>query len=215
MRRYPPALLMLLPILVAGSGCFAARPRRSGGASVTPDSVIVLRNGRNAIDLLGDGSRGDVLVAWRGNYNGHGHSTAMFSVLAKGDLSGEPMWLLVPFFGGAASDGTARDVFDVFTTWQGADCTLEDLRVIGRRGAPVELIIAHRPLGASFADTAQVQFDWYTLRRNTAELPGWPTYYFERTRSSVAKREYCDVNEAFRRDLGLGPVGLGYGEGGR
>jgi hypothetical protein len=205
------AFALLTLLVVAGSGCLTARPKPLRGSSVASDSVVVLRNGRNAIDLIGDGSRGEVLVAWRGNYNGHGHSTAVFSVLAEGDLGSEPMWLLVPFIGGDSS-GSARDVF---TTWQGADCTLEDLRVIGRRAASVEVIIARRPLVGSFADTAQVRFHWYMLRRNAQEIPGWPTYYFERTKSTVAKRQYCDVNEAFRRELGLGTTGLGYGEGGR
>lgn len=51
--------------------------------------------------------------------------------------------------------------------------------------------------------------------RNTDGLTGWPSFYFEHSRTVPAKRMYCDVNEAFERELGLGRNGLGYGEGGR
>src|SRR3954465_15415668 len=59
-------------------------------------SVITLHNGANAIDLLGNGSRGQAIVAYRANYNAHGHTDVAFSIFATSDLDAERLWQVVP-----------------------------------------------------------------------------------------------------------------------
>jgi hypothetical protein len=79
----------------------------------------------------------------------------------------------------------------------------------------VTVVIAERALGRSYADSAAVQFEFYELRTNVAGVVGYPSYYFVRTRVIQAKRPYCDVDDAFDRELHLGRTGLLRWEGPR
>jgi hypothetical protein len=201
-------------LVVAATFCIspALLAQRATLAASSAAAVVPLANGTNAIDLLGDGTKAQVVVAWRGNYNGHGSSTAAFYLFAKSDRSDAKEWQIVPFFGGP-DDGDKGS--ETFQTGEGADCILGDLRVIRHQHAPVEIVIASRELGESFADPAAVKFLYYRLARNTGEVPGWPPYYFQYSKTVPARRPYCDVNEAFSRELNLGTHGLGQAEGGR
>jgi hypothetical protein len=167
--------------------------------------VIPLHNGANAIDLLGNGSRGQVMVARRANYNAHGHSDVAFSIYAKSDLGERAIWQVVPFFG---SEHDSKLVRDLFGTTEGADCTLADLRVVKHEGAPVEVVIARRDMKRSYADAEAVHFDYYALRHNADQVPGWPSYYFQYTRTQTAQHPYCDVNDAFATELRMSPRGV-------
>jgi hypothetical protein len=191
----------------------AAQLQKANFAARDSQRVLVLKNGANAIDLLGDRTRAQVFVAWRSNNNAHGSSTVTFDLFAKSDVGNDTgLWQVVPFFGGPHDPETGQESF---RTTEGADCTLGDLRVVQHAGAPVEVVIGNRALGKSFADPAPVRFDYYRLVKNADGQPGWPTFYFKYLRTVAAKRPYCDVNEGFARELGLGRVGLGHGEGGR
>ena len=87
-----------------------------------PDGPVVLRNGPNAVDLLGDGTPAQVFVAWRGNFNAHGFSTVAIYLRAKSDLGDSiPDWQIVPRFGGPDVNESGRESI---TTSEGADCTL-------------------------------------------------------------------------------------------
>jgi hypothetical protein len=197
----------------ATSGVLHAQVK--SGPLVRSDSqrVIVLRNGVNAVDILGDGTSAQVFVAWRSNNNAHGSSMVTFNVFAKSDVDNPAgIWQVVPFFGGPHDGDSGQETY---RTAEGADCTQGDLRVVRQGRGPVEVVTAVRELGASFADPAPVRFDYYALVKNVDETPGWPTFYFKHVRTASAKKPYCDVNEAFARELGLGAKGLGHGEGGR
>ncbi|MEP6835293.1 MAG: hypothetical protein ABJB74_18050 [Gemmatimonas sp.] len=182
-------------------------------ANVQRDSTFVLQNGRNVVDLLGDGTPAEVFVAWRGNYNAHGFSTVSFSVKTRSDLDDSTLlWQVVPFVNGP-DDGTTGRV--AYLTQEGADCTLGDLRVIQHQHHTAEIVVAHRAMGESFADTATVQFYYYQLIRNTGEIAGKPPFSFTYVRTVNAKHSWCDVNTAFDHELHLGATGIGRGEGGR
>jgi hypothetical protein len=174
------------------------------------DRVVVLRlyNGLNAIDLLGDGHRGQVVVSRRENFNAHGYSTALFQLRAftdPADTSSAVVWQVIPFFG---PDHPAEGA-ELFRTTEGADCVLSDLRVFRRgRGRPVEIVLAHRAFGASYADAAEVRFEFYVLRTNDEGTAGTPGYYFQHARTVRARGRYCDVNDAFARELAMGSEGL-------
>jgi hypothetical protein len=176
----------------------------------TGERVAVLRlyNGLNAIDLLGNGHRGQVIVNRRENFDVHGYSTALFQVLALADPSDTTStveWQVIPFFG---PDHPA-DGAELFRTLEGADCRLSDIRVFRRgRGRPVEIVIAHRAFGASFSDRADVRFEFYVLRTNDEGMAGAPAYYFQHAGTRRARARYCDVNDAFERELAMGTEGL-------
>ncbi len=198
--RMLPGLLLLAAALGAGPG--AAAPERPAA----PAAVIPLRNGVNRVDILGDGHPAIVFVAWRENYNAHGYSTATFYVreaVADRDSAADSTWLLVPFSGGP------RDGNDYYRTFEGADCTLNDIRLLQPPGRPFQVVIADRAFGKTFVDTEAVRFDFYDLSRNEEGIVGWPPYYFQHTRTVKAKRPYCDVDDAFDQELGLGHRGLG------
>ena len=179
--------------------------RVSGGvqAQIT---VLPLHNGHNSVDLLGTGQPGEIIVSRRGNGNAHGFSMVLFQVQtpAAYDSASQPEWQVIPFFGGPHDGVTGKELF---RTSEGADCTLGDLRVIRRgRAQPVEVVIAERDFGTSYADSAPVRFDFYALRANTE--PIGPKYLFQHLRTVRAEGTYCDVDDAFDRELRLGYAGV-------
>ncbi|MDQ2889488.1 MAG: hypothetical protein M3R65_02895 [Gemmatimonadota bacterium] len=177
-------------------------------STIKRSMVIPLHNGHNKIDLLANGDAGEVIVSRRENFNAHGHSIALFQVLARNRVSPttKPVWQLVPFFGGPGDPASGRDLTG---TSEGADCTLQDIRLVRRaRGSPVEIVIGERELGKSFADSAPVRFEFYGLMTNADGVPGWPAYYFKHTRTARAAGTYCDVDDAFDKELNLGPAGI-------
>jgi hypothetical protein len=198
-------------MLVAVLACRpTTRQLDTAKVSAIADGPVVLRNGENPVDLLGNGTRARVFVGWRGNFNAHGFSAVGIYLRAKSDVSDSAEdWLIVPRFGGPYDGDVGRDLF---TTSEGADCTLGDLRIVQHRGAPAELIVARRELGKSFADSAATHFDYYKLTKNSDGLVGWPLYYYAFSRTVDAHHQYCDVNLAFEKELHLGRRGLGHGE---
>lgn len=172
-------------------------------------AVVSLHDGSNSVDLLGTGESAFVSVADRENFNAHGHHIAVFEVRAgiyPGDAGSPVQWQVVPFFGGPSDFASDNEVFG---TTEGADCTLRDLRII--RGQPrrsVTVVIAQREFGRSYADSAPIVFHYFDLRVNSQGQIGYPSYYFLESHVVHSKRAYCDVDDAFDRELGLGSAGV-------
>jgi hypothetical protein len=164
--------------------------------------VIPLMNGPNAVDVLGDGSQGQILVTYFDNSNAHGYSLVNVSV--RPDKDSTRRWQQVPF----QSVAKGTEWRETLHTVEGADCILSDVRVLRHAKAPVEFVLAIRDFGKSYADAAPVRFEYYQLKRNTDEIPGSPAYYFERAKVVKAAKSYCDVNVAFDTELKLGRAGL-------
>src|SRR5579885_203871 len=141
--------MVLAAAVLSCAGRFKSSPSAAAG-------VISLHDGRNAIDILGNGSPGAVDVVDRENFNAHGHHGAMFQVRAPrypDDPKSDAVWQVVPFFDSASSTGE-----ELFRTVEGADRDLRDLRVLRESpGHPVTVIVGERALGRSFADSAPVQ----------------------------------------------------------
>ncbi len=192
---------LLAGSILAAPAARAQAPTREPGARVTAvDSaafargyaVVPLRGGPSAVDLLGDGGRGVVLVARTDNGNGHGWSTVTFAVRPRVRGPGANPWQAVAF--GAAQ---AREPF---RTAEGADCTLGDARLLRpNAGGAATLVVAERDFGRSYADSAAVHFSVYRLVHDADP----DTYQFVRARTLTARRSYCDVNAAFAQELGL------------
>lgn len=181
-RPWSRALAALLVVLM-----FALRgPAESPGRPI-PRSLV---NGLNEIDLDGDGIADAIVKAWRENFNAHGFfNYSFYRRTRKGD------WEVIPIErdrAGVPSIG--------FNTAQGADCVLSDLR-IHPNGGDVRLVVGAREIGDSYADSRIVTFTWYALKRNEDGTPGMPSLYFAKTRSESTRNAYCDVNEAFEREL--------------
>lgn len=162
--------------------------------------VVPLRNGFTPVDLTGrPGDHGVVLVARRENVSAHGYSAIAFSVRARATTTGGAHWQLVTIDPDSA--GRRERERQTLTTGEGADCTLYDLRLLRPRAGrgPATLVTAERDFGANFADTAAVHFIVFRLRHDSTDRRD----YFARERTLTARRRYCDVNDAFARELGL------------
>lgn len=182
----------------------------ASGISAVPDQtktfkgfeVIGLRNGLNEIDINGDGLKDLIFIAWRENYTAHGSDIFNFYLQFKSEIRPTEKWYHVPFFNDSGMPNR-----DYLGTEMGADCILSDLRVIRPRSpkkAPVTIVIGVRDFGESYADRALVTFLVYELRYNKEGNPGAPPYYFQHAKTIQGKNKYCDINEAFQKELGLG-----------
>jgi hypothetical protein len=201
----------VLPVVIATViiTSVAARTLAHPPHATAASTVVRLHDGSNSIDLLGTSESALVSVADRENFNAHGHHIALFEVRARtypGDAGSPVQWQVVPFFGGPSDFASGNEVFG---TSEGADCTLRDLRIIrGQPRRPVTVLIAQREFGRSYADSAPITFHYFDLRVNSEGQIGYPSYYFVESHVVQSKRAYCDVDDAFDRELGLGAVGV-------
>lgn len=160
--------------------------------------VVRIDNGENRLTLNGQPAL--AVRAWRENYNAHGFDMITFYVHAKG-ATGGPLHL-VPLFGSDKGNDKERD--EVIANG-GADCLLRDFRLVQDSGkASTRLIVAERAFGDSFVSPGTVHFTYYDLTENTGGLVGWPPLYFKAVKTTDSKQPYCDVNDAFDKELHLG-----------
>ncbi len=160
-------------------------------------SVLPLSYGVNKASLTSDGLIGVVVLGRRDDFNAHGFDVLTIYVEPKGGGESGADFLIVPIFDKDQERLELRPS-------AGADCRLFDFRLLREPGSDAQLITAQRAFGQSFADSAQVTFQYYALKRDGDGQQGRPLYYFDATRSIQSKRNYCDVNDAFSGELGLG-----------
>ena len=97
-----------------------------------------------------------------------------------------------------------KEKFEI-TIGGGADCVLHDFRLIAGSGkVPAVLILADRDMGESYADSEKVTFTYFRLMTRKDSIAGFPPYSFERARVKISNVHYCDVTEAFQKELGIG-----------
>lgn len=177
----------------------AAASVQAGDAARSP--VVRISFGVTKVDLTGKGNPAMTVLAHRENFNAHSFDVLSLYI-GEPTGKGQPQWHIVPV------QDKGKETF-VVTAGGGADCLLHDFRLLAAaRKSPARLVLADRELGESYANAAQVNFKFYELRKNTEGDPGTPLYYFELVRTQKAKQRYCDVGEAFAKELGLG----GYGD---
>ena len=157
---------------------------------------IKIKNGINYIDLNGDGKKDMVISGYRGNATAHSFSVYSFYVYEKlnlGVLSYE--WHIVSIGGGGDVDLRKY----VIGTEQGADCVLGDIRLARfKNDAAYYLVDADRPLGQSYADSLNIKFLFYTLIYDEDEM----RYIYRKVKAINSKNKYCDIDEAFKNELG-------------
>ena len=190
MRR--AAALWAMMVLAA-----AALPMRPAGAAGGP-GVVPVPKGVNRLSLGGQAIL--TVRARRENYNAHSFDVLSFYTVKPGQPGDELN--LVPIFG--AEHGKDIERHDI-TVSGGADCLLRDFRLLQASGRqPARLVVAERDVGASYVTPGTVHFTYYELTRNTDEVPGRPSLYFQAGGESRSRQAYCDVNDAFDRELHLG-----------
>jgi len=196
---------------VLGAIVFGTLSLSAAGLGQVPtraiDQVIPLSYGINSVRLTHD-LGGTVVLAWRENYNAH--SFDVLSIYAQGvrdKLVQDARLQIVPLF--SRSNGNNEQLF--FRSDGGADCRLSDFRLVRMGSGDVAFITADREFGQTYADRQEVTFAYYRLTRNSSDSNfadvGRPKYYFKLDHTQKAKKTYCDVNEAFKAELGLGEDG--------
>jgi len=189
-------LLACLPFAVLTAQ--QARPTRAR-AGLGDVRIIKLHSGSNAVDLNGDGRADVVFMAFRDNGNAHGFEVITFYLADSAELG---QWRLVPLY-----DSARGREMDAYRTVGGADCQLENLMIVRPRTsphAPVELVLAVRDFGDTYAAVMPVTFTVYGFVADTTGPVGYPPYYFRAIRTVRSTGRYCDVFDAFEHELGLG-----------
>lgn len=194
-RRDPPRKAALLVSAACTLALCLTLPAAMGVQATRRPAVLPVPYGLSRVPLTHDGVRALLVRARRDNFKAHG-----FDVLTIYALSSPPTQKASPFLVVSVWDKD-KEHLEV-TAGGGAHCLLHDFRLVGGPGQDLQLVIAQRDFGRSYADQGQVTFTRYELRHNTRE-PGRPAYYFESGQSFKARRKYCDVDQAFRQELGL------------
>jgi hypothetical protein len=167
--------------------------------------VADLAYGVNLVDFGPIGTRGTVVLGWRENFNAHGFGVATFYLTGptgqmRGFQAGTTLGLVTVW----DDVKNSKEALTV-TTSGGADCVLRDFRLlVSSEHKPALLVLADRTMGDSYGDENSVGFKIYTLKQNTEQIPGPPTYYFDLTDQLIAKRKYCDVERAFHDEISIG-----------
>jgi hypothetical protein len=167
-------------------------------AAKAPSPIVRVDNGIATLSLGNQNLIG--IRARRENYNAHSFDVVSFYFRDR--TVENPVLNLVPIFG--TEKGKHRERYEI-TVGGGADCNLDDFRLLKAQGRqPARLIVAHRDMGESFVMPGVVQFIYYDLKRNDDGVPGEPPLYFEEKSRANSRQKYCDVNDAFERELQMG-----------
>ena len=199
-------LRLILTIGIVAVGSLGGQAPRTA-SNVPADSlsrmqVVHLGDGPNSVDLNGDGRPDVVWLAWRDNGNAHGFDVFTLVLRNPTHYYSDRAWLVVPVY-----DSTGRKEQDSFGTSMGADCVLMDWRLLRSKNdanAPAVLVSAEREFGETYTDVRPVTFTIYRLVYDSNAVGG-PPFRFQASRAIRSRGKYCDVNEAFAKELGLGP----------
>ena len=176
-------------LFISATGALAA------AAAVPVESVYELAYGITRLAHFAGDADGLVVMSRRENGNGHGFDVVSFYVeTAAGGPDDAPLSIL-PLF------KNDEEKFEV-TVGGGADCLLHDFRLTHATDGTY-LVVATREFGETYVDERPVTFDRYELEHNATGEVGRPPYYFEWKEASTSKQRYCDVGDAFKKDLGL------------
>jgi CYTH domain-containing protein len=150
-----------------------------------------IANGVTRIRLAAD-SPAMAVKGHRENGNAHSFEVVNFYIQVDGE------WNLVPLFGKKME----KERYEL-TISGGADCVLHDFRLLQpAAGKSARLVLAEREFGETFADTMPVTFTFYELKER-GDDPLGPNYWFEAVSTKKSAQPFCDVGEAFKRELNL------------
>lgn len=180
---------LFLALSIAGSVSVAH-------AGLPEGTVVKTAFGRTGFKLTPDGQEGVAILAHRENFNAHSFDVLSIYTTTSPFHGSQAELNIVPFF-----KGGKETLF--LTVSGGADCLLHDFRLLSNPDGVPRLITAEREMGQSYADSETVSFDFYALKINAGGELGWPAFYFEKTGGKKSKGRYCDVGEAFKKELGL------------
>jgi len=163
--------------------------------SITWSTVI--SNGLNYLDLDGDGEKDIIVKGYRNNISAHTFSAISFYLSRKIDSQKKFRRLDIISIGHVPD----KEEYQLFTH-EGADCILRDFRLVKiKNSKKVYLIKAERYLSGekTYADKDIIKFAIYELQYDDTD----DRFSFNKINEFRATRKYCDVNEAFKQELGI------------
>jgi len=176
--------------------CVLMHSAATHAAELGSYSIVKLSYGANQVDINNDGIPDIVFFAWRENYNAHSFDVVTFYIQTPSTDSIKP-WNIVPLFKKEKESLTLG-------VSGGADCVMNDFRLLKpKKSAQSLLIVAKREYSESFYEENFVDFHYYNLVSNAEGEMGRPIVYFDYKKTVRTKNKYCDVNHAFRSELGL------------
>ena len=198
-RHFSSTLSIMKPNLIAilaGLTILVGVPCANAATLLDDYTLVKLEYGENRVDFNNDGVPDLVVIGHRENFNAHDYDVISFYASEPGDE--HRRMAIIPMFEQEKESVTLAAA-------GGADCRLHDFRLLKpKRGEQSLLIVADRKMSDSFFEENTVTFSYFKLERNSAELVGRPYLYFNLAEVRQAKAKYCDVEQAFRAELGLG-----------
>ena len=165
----------------------------------SPSSKLVkIGYGVNSVDFTGDRIPDLIVMGRRDNFNAHGFDVISFYIFVDDKDLSVKQWDIIPVM------KKKEEQLEV-TVSGGADCILHDFRLLTGSGkTAASMILADRELKNGYGESEAVQFTYFSLETNNEGIPGEPRYYFKQSRIVKSKAKYCDVGEAFQKELGIG-----------
>jgi hypothetical protein len=156
----------------------------------------VISNGLNYLDLDGDREKDVIVKGYRNNISAHTFSAISFYLSRKIDNQKKFRRLDI-----ISIESPDKEEYQLFTH-EGADCILRDFRLVKiKNDKKVYLIKAERRLseGKTYADKDTTKFTIYELQYDDTD----DRFLFNKINEFKAAKKYCDVNIAFKQELGI------------
>jgi hypothetical protein len=193
-------ILIVFTVIILSSGIIYCAEIGETISKIKNNSIdsIKLKNGINYVDINGDGIKDIIMKGYRGHITAHSFSVYSIYVYKKLEIGDLCEWQIVSIGGkgGFAGDDIGKYAI---STHQGADCVLREIRLARfNKNAPYYLVIADRPIGETYIDSKNVKFTFYKL----IYLEDENRFVYEKDKELYSKNKYCDVDEAFAKELG-------------
>jgi hypothetical protein len=155
-----------------------------------------ISNGINYLDLDGDGEKDVIVKGYRNNISAHTFSAISFYLSRKIDNQKKFRRLDI-----ISIESPDKEEYQLFTH-EGADCILRDFRLVKIKSSKkIYLIKAERSLSGekTYADKDTIKFTIYELQYDDTD----DRFLFNKINELKSTKKYCDVNIAFKQELGM------------
>jgi hypothetical protein len=155
-----------------------------------------IENGITKLDIDGDGQKDFIVKGYIENITAHSSDVYTIYILKTDPISQKTISNLVKF-------KKEKNIEYYISTYRGADCDLLDIRIgkYDTKDKGMQLIVGEREFGETYIDERNVTFTYYHLVVD--EDSNLPIYIYEPFKKIISKNKYCDVNMAFKKELGL------------
>ncbi len=200
-------LLWILMVAVIGASPVAAGEKPSFAGA----RIIRIAHGVSDISLGKGVARQEFKIArWYSPYNGtFSGSTYQFLFREVDKSTGKVTWGGIPVKWHSSPEHQHPinpNYLETMGSFDIRECNTQDVRLmVMAKGEGQELLLLHaqRVYGDSIVLPNIVEFSLYVFVHDKAAKRGKPRYFFEPKVNFESEGTYCDVNEAFEKELGF------------